>query len=192
MNDFQRMSTSPFDSSINGPAYMALMGLSTLFVDFLANLSLPKIVYVGSTYFSEKLPTFALCQKYMGTILDDISSYLQLSVHILYFAYVLQDCDNHLQVPNVQRRQNQPDVAKMAIARLQDFATSFAESRLHGNSHFGIEWAIVKWGMISGKVVEISITDFDNTLFQNVLSRPVSLSMIAGFKMVKLPTRYRI
>lgn len=83
----------------------------------------------------------------------------------MYFAYVLQDSDNHLEVPDVQRRQNQPDVAKMAIARLQDFATSFAESCLHGNSHFGIQWPIVKWGMISGKVVEISITDFDDALF---------------------------
>ncbi len=112
------MGTSPLDSSINGSAYMTFAGLSALVIDFLANLCLPEIVYIGSTYVSKKLPAFALCEKDVGTTLASISSSPPLCGRHVYFANILEDSNNHLEVSDVQRRQSQSEVTEMAIACL--------------------------------------------------------------------------
>lgn len=105
---------------------------------------------MGSAYVSKILSTLALCEKDMGTTLARISSIQSVRGRYIYFADILQDSNNHLEVSNMQRRQSQPEVSEMAVTCLQCFATSIAESRLHGNTHLSIKWAIVGWGTVPG------------------------------------------
>lgn len=120
------MGTSPLDPSIDGSAYVTFARLSALLIDLLADLCLSEIIYMGSAYVSKKLSTFALCEKDMGTTLSRISAIPSVRRRYVYFADILQDSNNHLEVSNMQRRQSQPEVSEMAVAGLQYFATSIA------------------------------------------------------------------
>lgn len=142
------MCTSPLDPSIDSSAYVTFARLSALIINFLADLCLSEVIYMGSAYVSKELPTFALREKNMGTTLPRISPNPTVRGRYVYFANILQDSNNHLEVSNMQGRQSQPEVPEMAVACLQYFATSIAESRLHGYTHLSIEWAIVGWGSV--------------------------------------------
>lgn len=127
---------------------MAFARLSALVIDLLANLCLSEVIYMGSTYVSKKLPTFALCEKNVGAVLTRISSIPSGRRKYLYFANFLKYSNDHLEVANMQRRQSQSEVPEMAIACLQNLTTSIAESRLHGYTHLSIKWAIVGWSSV--------------------------------------------
>jgi hypothetical protein len=47
-----------------------------------------------------------------------------------YFADILQDIHNQLQISNVKCRKGQPDMAKMPVAVLESFTAGFADAGL--------------------------------------------------------------
>ena len=87
----------------------------------------------------------------------------------MYFADVLEYCDDHLEITNMESGQCQSNMAKVTVALLQSFATSLAESRLVRNTHSSVERSICGNGSVFLKVVQGTVTDFENTLVDNVL-----------------------
>lgn len=87
----------------------------------------------------------------------------------MYFADILEYCDDHLEITNMESGQCQSDMTKVSVALLQSFATSLAEPRLARNAHPSVERSICGNCPFFLEVVQGTVTDFEDTLVDYVL-----------------------
>lgn len=83
-----------------------------------------------STKLGEKSSTIGFLEEYSRATLNRVScigGFVEKTVH---FAYLLQDCDNHLEVANMEGRQRQSNMPEMPIALLKSQSTGLTDARL--------------------------------------------------------------
>ena len=71
----------------------------------------------------------------------------------MYFAYFLQDRNDHLQVTDMKGRQGQSDMSEMAIALLERESTCLTETSLVRYAHAPIKRSIVPGNPVPIEVV---------------------------------------
>jgi len=76
----------------------------------------------------------------------------------------------------VECRQCQFHMSKVTVALLESLAASFTEAILTGDAHAAIQRSIGLYSAVPSQIEKVSITDFEYTLINDVLARPMRLS----------------
>lgn len=89
-----------------------------------------------------------------------------------FFANFLEDPDDTLEITDVESRQNQSNVAEVAVALLQMKSARLALGSLVRNTHARVERAMSNHRTVMFKVEKLPVGDLHHSLANNIIVRP--------------------